>query len=86
VRSMLLRGLLAAEMYKIQHLRVEVGDKEMDDSYDSYHEQPNIVRDLPAMESFDLLERNGLPYHRRRMIKDNDWGACPVGNIRIIDA
>jgi hypothetical protein len=59
-------------MHKIQRLRVEVGDREMYDPYDSYYEHPNIVRDLLALESFDLLVRDGLTYRWTRMIEDND--------------
>jgi hypothetical protein len=44
----------------------------MYDPYDSYYEHPNIVRDLLALESFDLLVRDGLTYRWTRMIEDND--------------
>ena len=72
---------------EIRHLRVELGLDETEYFHYSYVHKLNVYQlgNFPKLQSFDLLVSDGLCPRWRSFIKKTDWGACPRGNVRIVD-
>ncbi|KFY82714.1 hypothetical protein V500_10371 [Pseudogymnoascus sp. VKM F-4518 (FW-2643)] len=70
-----------------RHLRVELGLDETEYFHYSYVHKLNVYQlgNFPKLQSFDLLVSDGLCPRWRSFIKKTDWGACPRGNVRIVD-
>lgn len=77
----------AMERDSIRHLRIEIDRDapgyEMDSFW--YQDQPQL-REFPKLESCYVLVDNILWHEMTRFIEDSGWGACPVENVRIVDA
>ncbi|KAF2106670.1 hypothetical protein BDV96DRAFT_470635, partial [Lophiotrema nucula] len=87
MRSGLLSEELNPEREKVRHLRIElVNEQGLDESDLFYYFHVENIRNLPKLESFDLLVSDGLAPRWTDFIKETYWGACPRGNVRIVDA
>lgn len=72
---------------EIRHLRIELGLDETEYFHYSYVHKLNTYQlgNFPKLQSFDLLVGDGLCPRWTGFIKGMDWGACPRGNVRIVD-
>ncbi|OBT44391.1 hypothetical protein VE00_07057 [Pseudogymnoascus sp. WSF 3629] len=86
MRSGLLAETNILERDEVRHLRIElVNEQGLDESEFFYHNHVHKLRDFPKLESFNLLVGNGLLPEWTDFIKERYWGACPRGNVRIVD-
>ena len=86
MRSGLLSEKIILERDEVRHLRIELVDEQgRDESEFFYHNYVYKLRDFPKLESCNLLVGNGLLPEWTDFIKDMYWGACPRGNVRIVD-
>jgi hypothetical protein len=86
MRSGLLSEESLLENDEIRHLRIElVNEQGLDESESFYHYHVRNLRYFPKLENFNLLVSDGLcPW--TDFIKETYWGACPSGNVRIVNA
>lgn len=86
MRSGLLSEENLLERDEVRHLRIElVSEQGLDETESFYDNHVYKLRDFPKLESFNLLVSNGLSPQWTDFIKETYWGACPRGNVRIVD-
>lgn len=79
------------ERNKIRHLKIEfVTGNALEDELDYeseffYHEYRHHIRNLPKLESCDVLV-NGDLRDWGSSFSEMYWGTCPESNVRMIDA
>ncbi|OBT65597.1 hypothetical protein VE03_05519 [Pseudogymnoascus sp. 23342-1-I1] len=86
MRSELLSEENFPERDVVRHLRIELMNEQGLDETDSFYDNDVYkLRDFPKLESFSLLVADGLAPQWTDFIKEMSWGACPRGNVRIVD-
>lgn len=90
VKSGLIQELvegISIEMGKIRHLRIElVHEQGWDLSEDLFYKHSRQIRYFPLLRGCDVPVEDGLAHTWTAFIYDTYWGACPRGNVRMIDA
>lgn len=86
MRSGLLSEDRLLERDVVRHLRIElINEQGLDETDSFYNNHVYKLSDFPKLESFSLLVGNGLSPQWTDFIKETFWGACPRGNVRIVD-
>ncbi|KAL5353861.1 hypothetical protein ACLOAV_001905 [Pseudogymnoascus australis] len=86
MRSGLLSKENILERDKVRHLRIElINEQGLDESDSFYYNDVRRLPDFPKLESFSLLVGDRLSPQWTDFIKETYWGACPRGNVQIVD-
>jgi hypothetical protein len=86
MRSELLSEENLLERDVVRHLRIELMNEQGLDETDSFYDNDVYkLCNFPKLESFSLLVADGLAPQWTDFIKEMSWGACPRGNVRIVD-